>query len=131
MSTRVAIVADDLIWATRLADAVRAAGAEPVAARSGHGLAAALARSERAVVDLTARAYDPLVAIADAHAAGRRVLAVGQHDDAGLRRSALAAGAERVYAYRKLFQDGAATIAAWLASPTPDARRPTPSAPSR
>jgi hypothetical protein len=40
---------------------------------------------------------------------------VGQHDDVALRKRALAAGAERVLAYRKLFDDGPATIEAWIA----------------
>jgi electron transfer flavoprotein alpha/beta subunit len=44
------------------------------------------------------------------------VLAVGQHDDHELRKRALAAGADRVYAYRKLFEDGPATFATWLAA---------------
>ena len=43
------------------------------------------------------------------------MLAVGQHDDLALRKRALAAGADRVYAYRKLFEDGPATLAAWIA----------------
>jgi hypothetical protein len=72
----------------------------------------------RAVVDLTARAYDGVAAIGIARAAGLRVLAVGQHDDLDLRRRALAAGAERVYAYRKLFESGPATLAAWLRAGT-------------
>ena len=42
--------------------------------------------------------------------AGARVLAVGPHDDLALRKRALAAGAEKVLAYRKLFEDGPATI---------------------
>jgi hypothetical protein len=52
-----------------------------------------------------------------ATAAGARVLAVGQHDDHELRKRALAAGADRVFAYRKLFEDGPATIEAWLGRP--------------
>ena len=52
--------------------------------------------STTSIVDLTARAYDGIAAIAAAHAAGRPVLAVGQHDDVALRRRALAAGADRV-----------------------------------
>ncbi len=57
-----------------------------------------------------------------ARAAGARVLAVGQHDDLELRRRAIAAGAERVYAYRKLFEDGPAVVAAWLETPAPSPR---------
>ncbi len=109
---KVAVLADDLIWSTRLADAVRAAGAEPVAVRSMTALETADA--ERVVVDLTARAYDGVAAIEAAATRGLRVLAVGQHDDHELRKRALAAGAERVYAYRKLFEDGPATLRAWL-----------------
>ena len=110
---RVAILADDLIWSTRLADAVTAAGGVPVRVRRLDDLYAALAGADLAIVDLTARAYDPRRAIAEA-AARARVLAVGQHDGAELRRAALAAGAERVLAYRKLFEDGPAILRAWL-----------------
>jgi DNA-binding response OmpR family regulator len=116
---RVAVLADDLIWSTRLADGLRAAGAEPRPVRSLAALRDALPDVERVVVDLTARAYDGVAAIDAARAAGRPVLAVGQHDDHELRKRALAAGADRVYAYRKLFEDGPATLATWLAAATP------------
>jgi DNA-binding response OmpR family regulator len=114
---RVAVLADDLIWATRLAGHVRAAGAEPVAARDLAAFASALAGTRLAIVDLTARAYDGVAAVERATASGARVLAVGQHDDLALRKRALAAGAERVFAYRKLFEDGPQTLATWLARP--------------
>ena len=120
---RVAIVADDLIWADRLIRAVEAAGGEPVRVRSLAELDSAGPPVDRAIVDLTVRAWDPLVAIEHARSRGARVLAVGQHDDHALRRRALAVGAERVYAYRRLFADGAGTIATWLhaADPAPAA----------
>ena len=112
---RVAILADDLIWATRLAAIVQAAGASPVMARSMESLATALAGGvDRAIVDLTARAYDGVEAIAASVAAGAAVLAVGQHDDLALRRRALAAGAARVVPYRLLAEpSGAAVVARW------------------
>ena len=84
--------------------------------RTSAALEAALPDVDRVVVDLTARAYDGLAAIAAAHAAGRPVLAVGQHDDVVLRKAALAAGADRVHPYRRLFEDGPRQIAAWLAT---------------
>jgi len=112
---RVAILADDLIWSSRLADLVRSAGADPVATRSLASLAAALPNVERVVVDLTARAYDGVAALELVRAADVPAVAVGQHDDHELRKRALAAGADRVYAYRKLFEDGPRTLAAWLA----------------
>ena len=109
-----AILADDLIWATRLADLVRTSDAVAVPVRSAAGLDGALPDVDRVIVDLTARAYDGVDAIARAHAAGRPVLAVGQHDDAELRRRALAAGADRVHPYRQLFEDGPRQMARWL-----------------
>jgi DNA-binding NarL/FixJ family response regulator len=117
----VAILADDLIWATRLADLVRGAGAVALPVRSAAALEAALPDVDRVVIDLTARAYDGVAAIELACAAGLPVLAVGQHDDADLRRRALAAGADRVHPYRRLFEDGPRQLAAWLATePGPD-----------
>jgi hypothetical protein len=110
---RVVILADDLIWSTRLAEAVTAAGAVPMRIRRLDDLYPALVDAGHVIVDLTARAYDPARAIAEA-AARARVLAVGQHDDLPLRKAALAAGAERVYAYRKLFEAGPATLRSWL-----------------
>ena len=109
------MLADDLIWATRLADLVRGAGATPVPVRSAPGLEAALPDVDAVIVDLTALAYDGITAIAAARAAGRPVLAVGQHDDRELRSRALAAGAGRVHPYRRLFEDGPRQIGTWLA----------------
>ena len=114
---RVAVLADDLIWATRLAGHLRSACAEPVAARDHATFVAALSDATAAIVDLTARAYDGVAAIEQAVESGTRVLAVGQHDDLELRKRALAAGAERVFAYRKLFESGPRTLEAWLESP--------------
>jgi len=128
---RVIVLADDLIWATRLVGQLRTLGADPVRVGSADAFAAALVapapagpesvRPTHAVVDLTARAYDGPAAVRLAAAAGLRVLCVGQHDDHAHRRAALAAGAERVFAYRKLFEDGHATLGAWLGVPAPAA----------
>jgi hypothetical protein len=90
------------------------------------GLESALPDVDRVIVDLTARAYDGVEAVGRAHAAGRRVLAVGQHDDADLRRRSLAAGADRVHPYRQLFDDGPRQMARWL---TADPIAASPSAP--
>jgi DNA-binding NarL/FixJ family response regulator len=103
-----------VIWSTRLVELLRMLGADVVAARGRTSFEAGLSRVDLAIVDLTARGYDGVEAVAKAATAGSRVLAVGQHDDHALRRRALDAGAERVYAYRKLFDDGPATLAAWL-----------------
>jgi DNA-binding NarL/FixJ family response regulator len=110
--TRIAVIADDLIWATRLSAAVERAGAVPV--RLGGTAALPAEPCHGAIVDMALRAADGLVVIARLHAAGLPVLAVANHDDAPLRKRALAAGAGKVLAYRKLFEDGPAVIAAWL-----------------
>ncbi len=117
----VAILADDLIWSTRLADAVRSTGAKATVLRRLPDLEQAVVvspgmdRATDVIVDLTARAYDGVAAIGLASAAGARVIAVGQHDDAALRRAATAAGAERVFTYRALFEDGPRLLQRWLA----------------
>jgi CheY-like chemotaxis protein len=115
-SPRVVVLAQDLIWQDRLARTLEGAGATVTRAGTAPELDRALASSDAMVIDLTARAYDPLAAIERARAAGARVLAVGQHDDVEQRRQALARGADRVLAYRKLFEDGPRTVAAWLGS---------------
>lgn len=111
---RVLVLADDLIWSTRLVAQVQATGADAVSVRTLAALETALPDADAVIVDLTARAYDGVAAIQRASAAGRRVLAVGQHDDVELRRRALEAGAERVHPYRRLFEKGPATLASWL-----------------
>jgi DNA-binding response OmpR family regulator len=113
---RVLVLADDLIWSTRLVGHVRSAGFAAAPVRTADAYRAALAGARGAIVDLTSLAYDGLAAIAAARDAGVAVLAVGQHDDHVLRRNALAVGADRVLAYRKLFEDGPATIGRWLAT---------------
>jgi DNA-binding response OmpR family regulator len=115
LPVRVVVVADDLIWATRLADSVTAAGAVPIRVRRLEDLYPALDDARHVIVDLTARAYDGRRVVAEA-AARARVLAIGQHDDLALRKAALEAGAERVLAYRKLHEDGPAVVRAWLAA---------------
>ncbi len=116
---RVAVLADDLIWATRLGSIVRAAGAQAAVAGSAEQFTEALAAADAAIVDLSARRADPFAAIEAAAGAGLPVVGVGPHEDVAARKRALAAGARRVYAYSKLFEDGPRTIAAWLGLPEP------------
>ena len=111
--TQIVVLADDLIWASRLKAAIDHAGAQPVMLRSPETLAETVQSHHLglAVIDLTSRAYDGVDAVRAATSAGATVLAVGQHDDVELRRRALAAGARRVLSYNKLFNDGPAVIA--------------------
>jgi hypothetical protein len=121
MTTRVAVLAQDLIWQDRLARDVEAAGATPMRAKTAPEFDRALACADYAIIDLTARAYDPLAAIERARSLGAQVLAIGPHDDLDLRKRALARGADRVLAYRKLFEDGPTTISNWLERVAPTA----------
>jgi hypothetical protein len=121
MTTRVAVLAQDLIWQDRLARDVEAAGATPIRAKTAPEFDRALACADYAIIDLTARAYDPLTAIERARSLGAQVLAIGPHDDLDLRKRALARGADRVLAYRKLFEDGPNTISSWLERVPPTA----------
>jgi hypothetical protein len=114
MTRRVAILAQDLIWQDRLARSVEAAGAQPARAKTAPEFDRALVCADAAIVDMTAPAYDPLTAIERAVSAGAHVLAVAPHDDVDLRKRALAHGASRVLSYRKLFEDGPATVGAFL-----------------
>lgn len=113
---RVAVLADDLIWATRLSEIVRRAGGEPVRLASAALLRAALGTLEGCVVDLTARSYDGLMAVNIAAMAHVPTIAVGQHDAAEERRAARDAGAAHVYAYRTLFEHGDRDLGGWVAA---------------
>ena len=111
----VAILADDLIWSTRLADLVRRADRHATVVRSVQALAAALPEATDVIIDLTARTFDGVSAVEIAAHSGHRVLCLAQHDDVALRKRAIGAGADRVYAYRLLAERGAETVKAWLA----------------
>jgi len=100
------VLADDLIWSSRLRAAVERAGGRALPIRRPDEIIAGIA-----VVDLTARAYDGIAAVRAAASAGATVLAVAQHDDVELRKAALAAGAKRVLSYQKLFDDGPGVMA--------------------
>lgn len=104
--TRVAVLADDLIWASRLRAAVAKAGAQAVPVKGAADIGVVFA-----VIDLGGRGYDGIEAVRTAASAGATVLAVAQHEDVQLRKAALAAGARRVLSYNKLYNDGPAVIA--------------------
>ena len=111
---RVGVLADDLIWATRLVDLVTRAGAVPVRLRSAAALAEALPALDGCLVDLTARTYDGTACLRIAQVAGVPTAAAAQHDDVVVRRAALDAGAARVWAYRALAEQGDHAIGAWI-----------------
>jgi DNA-binding response OmpR family regulator len=120
----VLVVADDLMWSTRIAEAVRRAGGRPVVLTTEAELAVALEAREvedqdtlgGAIVDLAGRRFDAATAIARLRGARLPVLAVAQHDDQLTRRRALAAGASRVFSYGRFFSHGTRLVSGWLGS---------------
>jgi DNA-binding NarL/FixJ family response regulator len=118
----VAVLADDLIWATRLDRLVRDAGGRPVAVRTLDALDRVLdgGRGDSqqppagVVVDLAGRAYDGIDAVRHAAARGAAVVAVGQHDDRAGREAARMAGASAVHVYGRLFAAGPMVLGTWI-----------------
>lgn len=118
------VIADDLIWSTRIAEAVMRAGGRPVRLATEAELAVALEATaledeqtiHGAVVDLASRRFDGVAAIERVAAARLPVIAVAEHDDQLTRKRALNAGASRVFSYRKFFEDGTRLVEGWLAA---------------
>jgi len=115
----VVVLADDLIWQSRLVSLLRSLDVTPRTAARLASFTESLAGSDRALIDLTSRAYDGLEAVRLAAAQGCTVLCVAQHDDLELRRRATAAGARRVVPYRTMFERGPQTLRRWLAERAP------------
>lgn len=115
----VLVVADDLMWSERLVSQARAAGSAGTTVRDLAVLHATLAadRPDLVVVDLSARAFDGVGAVAAAAAAGLTVIAISQHEEHELRKRALAAGARHVYANAKMHADGVEVLNRWLPTP--------------
>ncbi|MGD8485294.1 MAG: hypothetical protein PVH07_01530 [Chloroflexota bacterium] len=117
-------MADDLMWSTRIAEAVRRAGGTAVPLASEPELRVALEAYELgdvntisgAIVDLAVRRIDGVVAIERVAAARLPVIAVAEHDDQLTRKRALKAGAMRVFSYRKFSEDGTRLVEGWLAA---------------
>jgi hypothetical protein len=126
---RLLVLADDLIWATRLEGQGRTLGADVQRFTTSAPLLAALAAhpatsNDLVAIDASARAYDAEAAVQEVAATGARVLALVQHDDPEGRASLVAAGAVRAMPYRALFERGHAILAGLLDLPVPPAPSP-------
>jgi hypothetical protein len=126
---RLLVLADDLIWATRLEGQGRTLGADVQRFTTPAPLLALLAAqpatpTDLVAIDATARAYDAEGAVRAVAATGARVLALVQHDDPEGRASLIAAGAVRAMPYRALFERGHAILAGLLDLPVPPATSP-------
>ena len=123
------VLADDLIWSTRLEGQGRTLGATVQRFTTPAPLMTALAAepatpADLVAIDATARAYDAEAAVRAVAATGARVLALVQHDDPEGRASLIAAGAVRAMPYRALFERGHAILAGLLDLPVPPATSP-------
>ena len=124
LSAAVLVVADDLMWSTRITEAIRRTGAPVVNLKTADELSIALEADiegeaptiRGAVVDLNGRRYDGVAAIKLVASGRLPVIAVAQHDDQVTRKRALEAGASRVFSYQKFFSDGAQLVGRWLAA---------------
>ena len=126
---RLLVLADDLIWATRLEGQGRTLGATVQRFTTTEPLIAALAAhpatpTDLVAIDATARAYDAEAAVRAVVATGARVLALVQHDDPEGRASLIAAGAARAMPYRALFERGHGILAGLLDLPVPPVTSP-------
>jgi hypothetical protein len=126
---RLLVLADDLIWSTRLEGQGRTLGADVQRFTTPAPLITALAAHPAAPTDLvaidaTARTYDAEAAVRAVAATGARVLALVQHDDPEGRASLITAGAVRAMPYRALFERGHAILAGLLDLPVPPATSP-------
>ena len=129
IAPRLLVLADDLIWATRLEGQGRTLGADVQRFTTTEPLMTALAAepatpADLVAIDATARAYDAEAAVRAVAATGARVLALVQHDDPEGRASLVAAGAMRAMPYRALFERGHAILAGLLDLPVPPATSP-------
>lgn len=126
---RLLVLADDLIWATRLEGQGRTLGATVQRFTTTEPLIAALAThpampTDLVAIDATARTYDAEAAVRAVAATGARVLALVQHDDPEGRASLIAAGAARAMPYRALFERGHGILAGLLDLPVPPVTSP-------
>ena len=126
---QVLVAVPDLLFSVSVANAIRAAGGEPLTIRGADGAFAALAAENPyppalVVVDLSAR-IDPNEVISAAAASNIPVFAFGPHLDAAAIMAARAAGAEKVVANSAL----ARALPAWLAYRLQDTHSGTGAAP--
>ena len=104
------VIADDLIWASRLSAAAERAGLAP---RRASALPDA-AGATTALVDLGGRRYDGIEAVRRLSEGGASVAAVCNHEDVALRRRALDAGASHVWSYNRFHREGPRLLERWL-----------------
>jgi hypothetical protein len=105
------VLADDLIWASRLAAAAHRVGAT---VRRASTLPEDLPAGGSALVDLGGHRYDAIESVARLSRSGINVAGVCNHEDVALRRRALDAGASQVWSYNRFHREGPRLLERWL-----------------
>ena len=114
----IAIIVADLMFQSRIREAVAALGHEPLLADDAATLDVALAAQPAvAVIDLHIADLDAPDAVARSKAAGARVLAFGRHTEPQTLRAARSAGADTVVARSQLVDELPHLIEALLRQP--------------
>ncbi len=111
--SRVVVFVPDLLFGSRVLEAVRTAGHEPVAATDLEAVAAALPTAEALIVDLTVDAAVRTDGVSDATVP---VLAFYSHVEADVRERALAAGFHLVVPRSRMAREGPQLVARLLES---------------
>ena len=108
---RVAVFVPDLLFGSRVLEALRGAGHEPVLVDDVAGLA----HADAVIADLTFDAASRVELIARARAEGVPVLAFYSHVEADVRDVARAAGFDLVVPRSRMAREGAALVSRLLA----------------
>jgi hypothetical protein len=108
---RVVVFVPDLLFGSRVIEAVRAAGHEPVAVSDPAGLGAAASGAAALVVDLTSEADSRVGAVASLGGGVPPVLAFYSHVEADVRERARAAGFDLVIPRSRMAREGPELIA--------------------
>ena len=116
------LLSDDLIFASRIAGAARAAGLEVRQVRSADQLADTARRLgvRGVIVDLAFPGLDLTALMQQLRGMGARVIAYGPHVDAELLRSARAAGCAVVLPRSKFVEELPRQLPSWLGGAPPD-----------
>lgn len=113
---RVVVFVPDLLFGSRVLEAVRGAGHEPVPAADLETLASALPGAGAAIVDLTFDAALRIEGVSRLRDVAPPILAFYSHVETEVREQALAAGFDLVIPRSRMAREGAQLVARLLGS---------------
>jgi hypothetical protein len=115
---RVVVFVPDLLFGSRVLEAVRAAGHEPVQVFDADGLVSALEGAGGLIVDLTHDAASAVEQVTNLGPMVPPVLAFYSHVEADVRALALQAGFELVVPRSRMAREGSELVARLLTEPS-------------